>query len=1037
MSNNLSRLILQNISSKSKKLDISDCNIKEIPSAVFELNWLEELVLGPGREYSIEDNCWKSIQTFGGVFGGCSIENIGNGIEKLINLKKIFINSDYLRNIAPLANLKNLEVISISCNASNLMAIKELSKLKQLYFYSPSFDGYLDSLKDLNKLEYLMIPTQNGNFDPLKNLANLQYLHLGAHKYGYNAARNLEALKSLNNLVYLYVESNKLENLQGIEQCIKLKSLIIHAPMLTNIQAISSLKGLEYVKIQSNASINLEPFEHLNQINHLSLKGRASLGIGQLKKLTNLKKLDISSNKNLIDISSLQRFDKLEEIDLHDTSVNNLTPLQNLNNLKKLNLSSTSVSDLSPLENLNKLETLNLFNSKEIYSLKPLANLINIKKIDLRMLEHIKDLSPLLNLSKKIPFISSSSSKEEGIMVSLHIPEFINNNEDLIRYWLELDNKSIIDNDHTKLIFVGNCRTGKTSLARFLRENVFERKSNSTHGIKIEPWEISSNRKSGQNLTIHIWDFGGQEYFHATHRLFFTENSVYVLVWDNETNKHGVTLEKFKSDDDFDNEIQEVELEHFPVSYWLDNIRHFGRNSPILIVQNKIDKESQKTNSYRNEKDFENCFGISIENAFEYQNGDITLKKFYSSFQDFKIKLMDTLRHNATQFKLVKYYVQVREALEQLGQIHDWVPLSDLNEVALRYDKTPDIQNLIAYLNRFTNTVLYFPNNELLKERLYLNPVKISRNIYRILDSYVKENNGLFDLTYLQNRLNCDEAEANSYIALMKEFDLLFEINNTTKKQKKCLFIAPQYLPKKEDISIDVKFLIESINFEGRTYLKFNNFVPRSLMLRFVAKKGALANQGTYWRNGIIYKSEHTQGMVRVEQDIKSSIFSIFVQDRESQLDDIKYIVNQFIDLNNGANDILISNDGNTYTELKAILDSQNEIPEIREYYKMKLDLVHEFNWLDSRLNIDTFKENIINLIGEANTKEALKMLLTWMQNRRVYALKNDIVLLLSQLSKLQKDKAIGLLTDSEEIVKLTQIHLAILNILDSEELNN
>ncbi|MBL0014962.1 MAG: hypothetical protein IPP17_00655 [Bacteroidetes bacterium] len=31
---------------------------------------------------------------------------------------------------------------------------------------------------------------------------------------------------------------------------------------------------------------------------------------------------------------------------------------------------------------------------------------------------------------------------------------------------------------------------------------------------------------------VRIFDFGGQEYYHDTHHMFFTNNTAYFLLWD-------------------------------------------------------------------------------------------------------------------------------------------------------------------------------------------------------------------------------------------------------------------------------------------------------------------------------------------------------------------------------------------------------------------------------------------------------------------------------------------------------------------------
>ena len=79
--------------------------------------------------------------------------------------------------------------------------------------------------------------------------------------------------------------------------------------------------------------------------------------------------------------------------------------------------------------------------------------------------------------------------------------------------------------------------------------------------------------------------------------------------------------------------------------------------------------------------------------------------------------------------------------------------------------------------------------------------------------------------------------------------------------------------------------------------MKFKFFVPRSLMLRFIANNGALSNQETYWHNGIIYKSHLTQNMIKVEYDHENYTFNVYVQDRKKQIEDMQKIVTKIIKL--------------------------------------------------------------------------------------------------------------------------------------------
>ena len=71
-------------------------------------------------------------------------------------------------------------------------------------------------------------------------------------------------------------------------------------------------------------------------------------------------------------------------------------------------------------------------------------------------------------------------------------------------------------------------------------------------------------------MSLNIWDFGGQEIMHNTHRFFLTERSLYLIV-----------LEDRREDD------QSI----YP---WLRTVRNRAKDSPVIVVINKSDEGSEK-----------------------------------------------------------------------------------------------------------------------------------------------------------------------------------------------------------------------------------------------------------------------------------------------------------------------------------------------------------------------------------------------------------------------------------------------------------
>jgi internalin A len=88
-----------------------------------------------------------------------------------------------------------------------------------------------------------------------------------------------------------------------------------------------------------------------------------------------------------------------------------------------------------------------------------------------------------------------------------------------------------------KLLIIGEGGAGKTSLANKLIDSNYNLKieasdnpEKSTEGIDVLRFDFPHS--SGNDFRINIWDFGGQEIYHATHQFFLTKRSLYLLVAD-------------------------------------------------------------------------------------------------------------------------------------------------------------------------------------------------------------------------------------------------------------------------------------------------------------------------------------------------------------------------------------------------------------------------------------------------------------------------------------------------------------------------
>ena len=131
-----------------------------------------------------------------------------------------------------------------------------------------------------------------------------------------------------------------------------------------------------------------------------------------------------------------------------------------------------------------------------------------------------------------------------------------------------------------KLLIVGEGGAGKTTLARKIEDpNYRLQDEDSTKGIEVRQWTFELT--GGQPFRVNIWDFGGQEIYHANHQFFLTKRSLYLLVADTR-----------KEDTDF--------------HYWLNVVELLSDNSPRLIIKN----EKQDRRREINERQLRGQFSI-------------------------------------------------------------------------------------------------------------------------------------------------------------------------------------------------------------------------------------------------------------------------------------------------------------------------------------------------------------------------------------------------------------------------------------------
>ncbi len=955
MSELAKKLIAENIAKwergeDASSLDIGRCGLTDLAQQVpelFELTWLEELTLRN------EWWDWKERKSQFSKNKGTSnrLTIIPLAIKRLSQLKILRIATEWSEEYQISDglfwdSLNNLHSLNISSNRIN--------------------DGlFLKKLPNLSLLDISNNQIKDGHF--LKELTNLSELNLSG-----NQITNWSFLENMTHLTELCLSRNHLVDIRFLKKLTHLSKIDLERNQISDIHFLKKLTALVELNLRSNRIINVKPLQNLKALSGLNLSNNQIKDSWPLKNLTNLHWLDIGNNK-LWDLHFLKKLTNLTWLSLRSNQIHDGGVLSDLVNLSTLSIGGNQIKNWNFLKNLRKVSTLDLGNSQindgtflkemislsilylhenQISDLRFLEKLKNLSKIDLSnnqinsidFLGHIdipieldlsnnqiNDITPLLPFIKRGRRVSLSNFRAniylENNPLTTPPTEIVKSGNVTVINWFAERSKQQFQNNEIKLILIGNSTAGKTSLSRYLREREYEEGQPTTHGIHNDRWV-----PEGRNLEINCWDFGGQEYYHATHRLFLSRNSVYALVWDAQTDAGGYCDTDIHYE--YDPAPHRVRLEHFPHRWWLQNIRHYTQSSnppvPVLLVQNKCARDEIRRVSSDLEAApygllpewLDNHIDISAAAVHESTPSPET-RKWQRNFEAFEERLLDKLEAQLAHYSFAVYHRDIRDRVRAIASGEN--PVNEMSwtdfEAMCRDIESDAKMDLVQiYLRDITGDILYFDQNERLRHRVFLRPDWVCNRIYAILSRKVLEREGLFDIAWVQEALRCDEAEALDFVALMHEFQLVFAENDENGVPTGN-YVAPQYLPDVCPKPDKLEAAKEYANLAHAFTLRFSDFLPKSHIARFVAHWGHKAKLRLFWKNGLLFQ---TDGCTALVTRIGELDISVDIQTGHPQRNDaMRRIFQSFLNLGDGEAGFAVAMDGTAFVHWHSVVEAR------------------------------------------------------------------------------------------------------------------
>jgi small GTP-binding protein len=588
---------------------------------------------------------------------------------------------------------------------------------------------------------------------------------------------------------------------------------------------IGELTNLTKLNLSGNPLKTL-PAEigELTNLSDLNLYGNRLTSLpAEIGELTNLTVLSLSGNQLKTLPAEIGELTNLTVLYLSGNQLKTLpAEIRKLTNLTGLDLSGNQLKTLpAEIGELTNLTGLDLSGNRLKTLPAEIGELTNLTVLYLSG----NQLKTLPAEIRKLTNLTELDLSENPLEIPP--PEIAKQGIEAIRSYfesLEAERRAL---NEVKVLLVGDGGAGKTSLVKQELGEEFDKQEPQTHGINIRDWKV-------EDIHVHFWDFGGQEIMHATHQFFLSKRSLYILVLD------GRRDEK--------------------IEYWLKHIESFGGDSPVLVVLNKIDENpgfdvnrKYLQGKYKGIKGF---YRVSCANGQGIKDFTEALSKAVAN-----VELIKTM--------LPKTWFNVKMQLEEMRD--NFISIDKYREMCTNEKITEKNaqDTLVDFLNDL-GVILHFKDFELL-DTYVLEPKWVTNAVYRIINSdKLAAGNGVLKLDLLDVILKKKKEDDYYYpfgkyryiIDLMKKFELCYEIDKET-------VLLPDLLEVQEpefdfDYDAALKFVIDY------------DFLPRSVMPRFIVKMHRDIASELRWRTGVVLedKAFHSTAVIKAdEQDKKIYIY--------------------------------------------------------------------------------------------------------------------------------------------------------------------
>lgn len=563
-----------------------------------------------------------------------------------------------------------------------------------------------------------------------------------------------------------------------------------------------------------------------------------------LASLTQLTTLSLG-NSGLSKLPDwLGSFTQLTTLDVGFTRLSQLPDwLRSLTQLTTLRLHNNRLSQLPDwIGSLTQLANLGLSGNQLSQLPKTFASLTRLTTLDLtsnslsQLPETLASLTQLVSLSlNDNPLVSPP-------------PEVVAGGTEAVLSYLRASRSSGMERLwRSKLLLVGQGRAGKSTLVSVLDGRGFQdppstvgvalsQLSVDTHGLaedllKVSELTMSRSPEAGERpqqvpeMRLSVWDFGGQEIYHATHQFFLTDRSLFLVVW---------------------NTNQGYDNSRLP--YWLETVTARAPGAPILLVATHGDQRPADLPLDELRARFQGIVGAVTVDSATGRGID---------------RLRELIAYYAARLPLMgapwpQSWAAAADALRDRTEHHTTMAaartLLDEHQVTVQ-----EQDELLAALT-VLGDVLHYPDDPRLADTVVLQPEWLNTRIARILDSpAVHDRGGLL----LWSDVHAEWADVpqdmrEHFLTMMDRYDISYRVYEPDSATASIVTaLLPWQRPKLGEHW--------HAHYDGRqaTVTYRLNFIPPGIPTWFITRTRRFTVH--HWRTGALLRDQESGTLALVE----------------------------------------------------------------------------------------------------------------------------------------------------------------------------